>query len=88
MLTAMLQKSIPDSYDFTLFLLVLLCFLTILFIVNSLADWLKSKPWKRNIPPEGITTENGLASPAEQKPEDPGLSDSYQIDGSVNLSRV
>lgn len=85
---ALLQKSAPDNYDFMVFLLVLLCFLTILFFINSFIDWLRSKPWKRDIPPENGLPENELSRMNDPGPEERNPSNNFQLNGSVILKHT
>ena len=59
MINLMIQKSAPDTSDFLIFILILFAFLFILLILNNLIDWLRTRPWKRNIPPiEGSSEED------------------------------
>jgi len=89
MLIAMLQKSVPDISDFTIFLLFLLCFLFLLLLINNLFDWLRSKPWKRDKPPEqdfteGETIANSTESPLTN-PEETDSQNEYLINGTPTI---
>jgi hypothetical protein len=81
MLIAMLQKGYTDSYEFITFLLILLCFLTVLLIISKLFDWLRTEPWKRRKPPENGLDEGETPTISNDIPEVPDSHKNLLIDG-------
>jgi hypothetical protein len=89
MIIAMLQKSAPDISDFTVFLLFLLCFLFVLLLINNLFDWVRSKPWKRDKPPEQDFTEGETTNISPElphhNPEETDHANEYMINGTPTI---